>query len=134
LINKHRTKVTDNVDDTKHETTGREHGEVGTRIVARDGSTCIKTWFKKGVTSLGVTKNLLTLIKRVRYSLIKEIVDSVGTVNLDVDHKDHGYKNGKDNCCMDVRSQKCSLESSRRSVQNDTPRDEESSNTVINSC
>ena len=133
LVNKDSTKVTDDVDDTKHEAIGGEHREIGTRVVARDGSTRIFSLFIKRLAGVGVTENFLALLKRVRYSPIKELVDGIGTVHLDVDDEDHCYKNGKDNNGMDVRSQESSLESSGSGVQNDTPRNKESSNTVVNS-
>lgn len=134
LIDKDGTEVTDNVDNTKHKTLSRKHGEVGSIAVSRNWTASVLgVIVESGFDGISSRVNLLALVLGVIDSFFEEVEDLVRGVNLDVDNEDHEDQNGEDNDGVDVTGQESSLETSRGGVQNDTPRDQESGKSVIHS-
>ena len=131
LINKDGSKVSDNVDDTKHETVGRKHGQVGAAVVSRNWTAGVFAWSKESDARSLVAVPLFAKALVERNRLVKERVDLVARVHLDVNQKDHCDQDSKDDDCVDVTGQKGSLETARGSVQNDTPRNQKRRETVV---
>ena len=131
LIDKDGSKVSDDVDDTEHETVRRKHGQVRTVSVSRDRTTCVLSGFKEGFVLAGVEEESFAEFGAVADGIFQKVIDVVGGVDLDVDEEDHGNQHSKDNDSVDVRGQESSLETTGGSVQNDTPGDKERSKTVV---
>ena len=83
------SKITDDVDDTKHKTAARDHGKVGSIIIARDGTTREHTLLVEGTVDGIIERiDLFAFGGIVRYGRIQIGVDLIGTVNLDVNDED----------------------------------------------
>ena len=76
--------------------------------------------------------NLSTLFSRVGDSQVQESVDGVRGVDLDIHNEDHHDEYCKDNDSVDVTGQESSLKTTGSSVQDNTPRDQKGSQTVVN--
>ena len=61
----------------------------------------------------------------------QKLVNGVTGIDLDVNDENHGNQNGENDDRVDVTGQKGRLKTTRGSVQNDTPGDQERSKTVI---
>lgn len=70
IVHKHCAEVSNNVDDTKDQTSSAKHGEVGSAIIARDRS-----------TRLGVEVERRSAISIMRHG-VKPIVDFLGSSKL----------------------------------------------------
>ena len=71
------------------------------------------------------------MVKSERSSLGKEFIDDIGGVVLDVNKEDHGDQNSEDNDRVDVTGQECSLKTTRGGIEDDPPRNQKRSQTVI---
>ena len=132
LINKDGTEVTNNVDNTEHKTIGGDHGQVRTVTVTRNCTTGIDTLFEEGTfDGTIVREDDLAFLFRVGDSLVKEVVDLIGRVHLNVHDEDHGNQNGEDDDSVNVTCQEGCLQSTGGSVQDNTPGDQEGGKTVI---
>ena len=91
LIDEYGSEVSNNVDDSEHKSISREHGKVGCRVVVWNRSTSVSGVLVESscYSSIGGV-NHLTLFLGMRNSRVKEVVDLVRTVLLDVNHGDHG--------------------------------------------
>mmetsp|Transcript_30218 Transcript_30218/g.72522 ORF Transcript_30218/g.72522 Transcript_30218/m.72522 type:complete len:654 (+) Transcript_30218:319-2280(+) len=125
LIDKDGSKVTDNVDNTKHKTSRRDHGQVRTISVSFNGTASKLASFVSSV-------DRSTLFRGVTDSLVQKVVNGIRGVSLDVDNKDHCNQDTKDDDSVDVRGQESSLKTTRGSVQDHTPGDQERCPTVVN--
>lgn len=130
LINKDGSKVTNNVNNSEHESISGKHGQIRSLGVSRDGSTGVGSHFVESHT-VGVTINGFTLGGVVVDGLVQEFVDGVTGVDLDVDEEDHCNQHSKNNDSVDVTGQESSLKTSRGGVKNHTPGDKERSQSVI---
>jgi hypothetical protein len=124
VVNKNGTKVSDNVDHAKHEAVTRKHGQVRPLVVSRNRTASVLARFKERFVGLGVHENGFTLLGSVRDSLIQKGIDLVGRIVLDVYSENHGDQNSKDNGRVKITGQVNSLETTRYSVQNDSPGDQ----------
>mmetsp|Transcript_13033 Transcript_13033/g.28231 ORF Transcript_13033/g.28231 Transcript_13033/m.28231 type:complete len:251 (-) Transcript_13033:494-1246(-) len=139
LVNEDSTEVTDDVDNTEHETISGKHCEVRSLVVIRDRTTSIRIGVEEALafgTSVvqGVGGiDLATFLGRVGNCPVQEGVDLIGRICLDVDNKDHGNENGEDNDGVEVTGNEGSLKTAGTGVEDDTPGDQEGSKTVIDS-
>jgi hypothetical protein len=131
LVNKDGSEVTNNVDNTEHETISRDHCQVRTGIVSSDWTTGVLAFLEESNVRERVRENILALLIRVRGRRVKEIVDLVARVELDVHEENHGDQNGKNDDGVNVTGQESSLETSRSGVENDSPGNQERSQTVV---
>ena len=132
LVDEDGSEVTNNVDNSKHQTIGRKHGQVRSFVVSGNRSASISSSLVESTFNSCIGgENDLAFFLRIADSLVKEVVDQVRGVNLDVDNENHENQNGKDDDSVNVTGQESSLKTSRRSVQDDTPGDKERSQTVI---
>lgn len=132
LINKDSSEVSDNVDDSEHETIRGKHGKVGSIAVSTDGTTSVLASFVEGICGVTIGReDFFTFLFRVGDSVIQEPVDGIRRVNLDVNVEDHCDEHGKDNDGVDVRRQESGLKTSRGSVEDNTPGDQERGKSVI---
>lgn len=90
LVDKDSSKVTHNVDDTKHKTISREHGQVRSVVVSGNGSASILSSFKESLVGDWVKVDGFAFGSVVCHSLIQEFVDLIAGVNLDVNDENHG--------------------------------------------
>ena len=91
------SKITDDVDDTKHETAARDHGKVGSVIITGDRTTrvlalLVKSRFDRAVVRI----DFFTLCGIVGNGRIEVGVNLIRTVNLDVHDEDENDKNHED--------------------------------------
>ena len=136
LIDEDGTEVTNDVDDTEHETISGKHGEVGSGVVVGNGTAGILVGVEEGGLGTGVIEgvgrvDLLALLGGVRNGPVEEGVDLIGRVRLDVDNHDHGHEDGEDDDSVEVTGDEGSLETAGTGVENDTPGDQEGRKTVI---
>lgn len=131
LIDKDSSKVTNNVDDTKHETIAGKHGQIRTISVSRDRSASVLALLVESNVSHRIGENGFALSLVERGSLVEEGVDLVTGVKLDVDKEDHRDQHGKNDDGVNVTRQERSLKTSRGSVEDNTPGDQERSELVI---
>mmetsp|Transcript_25840 Transcript_25840/g.55263 ORF Transcript_25840/g.55263 Transcript_25840/m.55263 type:complete len:270 (+) Transcript_25840:2380-3189(+) len=134
LVNEDGTEVPDDVDDTKHETTTGKHGEIRSIAISLDRTTCIICCVVEG-TFNGVLGgvDLLTFLFGVGDCGIEKVEDLIGRVHLDVDNENHEDQHAEDDDGVYVTGQEGCLKSTRGSVQNNTPRNQEGCYTVIHS-
>jgi hypothetical protein len=131
LVNKDSSEVTNDVDNTEHETISRDHCQVRTGIVSSDRTTGVLAFLEESNVSERVGENVLALLVRVRGRRVKEIVDLVARVELDINEENHGDQNGKNDDGVNVTGQESSLETSRSGVENNSPGNQERSQAVV---
>ena len=130
LVDEYSAKVTDNVDDAKHQTVAGEHGQVGTLLVSGNRSASILSLFVERCT-VAERVDCLALFLGFAHGVSKHVVDLVARVNFDVDKENHDDQHGVDDGGMEIIRQKSRLEASRGGVQDDTPGDQEGGKAVV---
>lgn len=131
LVDKDGSEVSNDVDDTEHETISGDHGQVRSIFVSGDGTAGVLAGLEERDTVLG--ENGLALFLGEADGLVEEIVDLVTRVDLDVNEEDHCDQNGEDDNRVDVTGQESSLETTGGSVENDTPGNQKGRKTVVHS-
>jgi len=117
LIDEDGTEVTDDVDDTKHETISRDHGQVRSILVSRDRTASVRALFVESLSSIVVEVDSFALLLGEGGGLVKESVNLVTGIELDVHEENHRDQDGKDNNGVDVTGQESSLETTRCRVE-----------------
>lgn len=88
LVDEDGTKVTDNVDDTEHETIAGKHGEVRPSVVATNSTTCHRLSaifeIEGGISSSICGPVSFTLFSSVGNGLVQVVIDLIGRVDLDI--------------------------------------------------
>ena len=130
LVNEDSSKVTDDVDDSEHESITRKHGQVRAFSVVLDSSAGINSLLEECFAVL-VTIDGFALSQVVAHSLVQETIDGITGVDLDVHNENHCNQDSENDDSVDVTGQESSLETSRSSVKNHTPWDKERSQSVI---
>ncbi len=124
MINKDSSKVTDNVNDTKHEALTGEHGKVGSLVIAGNFATGVRS---RRIVSVDRGTFVGCIVDRI----CQQLVNLVRRVHLHVDNVNHNDKDKVDGNSVKVGGDEGGLETSRGSVKDHTPGDEESSKTVV---
>mmetsp|Transcript_33576 Transcript_33576/g.85924 ORF Transcript_33576/g.85924 Transcript_33576/m.85924 type:complete len:486 (-) Transcript_33576:225-1682(-) len=130
VVTEDRPEVADDVDDAEHRAARRQHGDIGALLVAGDGPARVLPRLVEGVAIL-VCEEPCALRLRVARHRLQALVDLCrgglhDVHSVDADNQDH-----EDHCNVDVVCDELRLQSSHRTVEDHTPRDEEGRNVDV---
>ena len=91
LIDKDSPEVTDNVDNSEHETSSGEHGQVRTLAVTIDQTAGVFALFVER-DSICVREDGFTFSGALGDGVVQQVVDLVTGVELDVHQEDHCHE------------------------------------------
>mmetsp|Transcript_20505 Transcript_20505/g.43423 ORF Transcript_20505/g.43423 Transcript_20505/m.43423 type:complete len:475 (-) Transcript_20505:217-1641(-) len=136
LVDEDGSEVSNDVDDSEHESVGGEHCEVRSGVVVGDGSAGVLLLVVVVVVEGGFDGSIggeedLTFFGGVGDGLIEEVIDLVRGVDLDVDNGDHGDEDSEDDHGVKVGCHEGGLETSGGSVKDNSPRNQKTGQFVI---
>mmetsp|Transcript_15001 Transcript_15001/g.33868 ORF Transcript_15001/g.33868 Transcript_15001/m.33868 type:complete len:344 (-) Transcript_15001:362-1393(-) len=139
LVDEDGTEVSNNVDNSEHESTAGNHREIRPLDVSCNGAAShlflAAVIHEEGSLGSSIRRvDGLALLGCVANGLVEEIVHLVSRVNLDVDDSDHGDEDSEDDHRVQVRGHERGFQPSSRSVKDDSPGNQEGRELVVYSC